>query len=132
MAGNVLQAAGVELPLTETPAGPLIDSSAAGELEPLGWVVNGGFSGVWDDLRERLARGEDARSGGPYARAPNELDEDLADAAARWQRLSGSASEADGLLVGTSWDTERLLVPRSALLELIDALAAARAEAGDV
>jgi hypothetical protein len=124
-----LHAAGIELPLAGTPAGPLIDAAASGELEPLAWVVNGGFGGVWSDLRERLGRGDDARSGGPYARKPTELDDDVEEAGERWRRLGGSPPEGDGLIVGVHWDEHRLLVPRAALLELIDALAAARAHA---
>jgi hypothetical protein len=124
-----LHAAGIELPLTGTPAGPLIDAAASGELEPLAWVVNGGFSGVWSNLREQLARGDDVRSGGPYARRPTELDDDVSEAGERWRRHGGSPPDGDGLLVGTSWEDKRLLVPRAALLDLIDALAAARSQA---
>jgi hypothetical protein len=131
VAEQTLKAAGVELPLADTPAGPLIAPRAAGELEPLAWVINGAFGGTWDDLAELLRMGEDARSGGPYAYRPTELDDDVDAAAARWRELSGSDPGDDVLIVGPGWATGRLLVPRAALIELIERLAELRRGVGD-
>jgi hypothetical protein len=126
---SILVAGGLRLPLEPTPAGPLLSTSADAALEPLAWVVNAAVTGDLPELRECVQRGEDAVIQGLSAVRPQPGD-DVDEAAARWRGLTDAEPGDDAYLVGTSFGTGSLLVPRRALLEVLDALERVRAAPG--
>jgi hypothetical protein len=126
---DTLQAGGIELPLQSTDAGPLVSTHALEDAVALGWIVNLAFDPGQTDLVDRLRRGEAVQVGreGPYAREVwPRFDDDLSCARDRWRRLSGVDPGDDALILGTGWGSPRILVPRSAILELIERLSELR------
>ena len=123
---SVLRAGGVALPLEQTSDGPIVSTSADPDLAPLAWVLNAAATRMLPDLRDAVAAGEDAVVQGLYATRPDPL-EDHAQAAATWRRLSGRDPGDDAYTVGTTFSGPGLLVPRDALLEMLDALERVRA-----
>jgi hypothetical protein len=126
---SVLRAGGVALPLEQTSDGPIVSTSADPELAPLAWVLNAAATRTLPHLRDAVAAGEDAVVQGLYATRPDP-HEDHAAAAAVWRRLSGRDPGDDAYTVGTTFSGPGLLVPRDALLEMLDALERARAGGG--
>jgi hypothetical protein len=122
---SVLRAGGIALPLEQTSDGPIVSTSADPELAPLAWVLNAAATRRLPNLREAVAAGEDAVVQGLYATRPDPY-EDHAAAAATWRRLSGRDPGDDAYTVGTTFSGPGLLVPRDALLEMLDALERAR------
>jgi hypothetical protein len=118
-----LRVGGLELPVEWTPGGPRVD--ARGEATPLGRVANA-WEGRSDQL-DALRRGEELRADGVYARRPGEYD-DLAVERARWRRLAGSDPGDDAYLVGLTDEQGELLVPRAALVALLEDVEALRAQ----
>lgn len=122
----VLQAAGVQLPLEDAGGRPLVATAVDADAAPLGWVLNGAVTGALPGLRDAVAAGDDAVVQGLFAARPDPTADHTA-AAAAWRRLGGADPGADAYLVGATFLDTDLLLPRGALLELLDALEAARA-----
>jgi hypothetical protein len=118
---SVLRAGGVVLPLEQTSDGPIVSTSADPDLAPLAWVLNAAATRQLPNLRDAVAAGEDAVVQGLYATRPDP-HEDHAAAAAVWRRLSGRDPGDDAYTVGTTFSGPGLLVPREALLEMLEAL----------
>jgi hypothetical protein len=126
---SVLRAGGIALPLEQTSDGPIVSTSADPDLAPLAWVLNAAATRRLPNLRDAVAAGEDAVVQGLYATRPDP-HEDHAPAAAVWRRLSGRDPGDDAYTVGTTFSGPGLLVPRDALLEMLDALERARTQGG--
>jgi hypothetical protein len=124
---SVLRAGGIALPLEQTSDGPIVSTSADPDLAPLAWVLNAAATRKLP-LRDAVAAGEDTIVQGLYATRPDPY-EDHAQAAATWRRLSGYDAGDDAYTVGTTFSGPGLLVPRDALLEMLEALE--RARSGD-
>lgn len=124
-AGSLLRAGGVLLPLEQTSGGPIVSTSADPDLAPLAWVLNAAATGMLPDLRAAVEAGDDAVVQGLYATRPDPY-EDHSEQVETWRRLSGSDPGADTYTVGTTFAGRGLLVPRAALLEMLDALERAR------
>ena len=126
---GMLEAAGLRLPLEDADGGPVVSTTAEPELAPLAWVLNAGATGMLPGLRDAVAAGEDAVVQGLYATRPDPR-EDHAAAAAAWRRRTGREPAADAYVVGTTFAESGVLLPRAALLELLDALARVREGSG--
>lgn len=118
---SVLNAGGVQLPLEQAADGPMVSTRADPDVEPLAWVLNAAVTGMLPGLREAMAAGEDEVVQGLFAARPDPLENHEA-AAAAWRRLSGREPGDDAYVVGTTFSDRSVLVPRAALLELLDAL----------
>jgi hypothetical protein len=77
------------------------------------------------ELAESLERGEDAGNQAWYAFKP-EPGDDVTEESNRWRELTGSDPGEDSYLVGTTFTSSAILVPRKALQEMISALQALR------
>lgn len=120
---DVISAGGLRLPVEHTRDGTLVVSAGDPDLEPLAFVVNAATTGMLPHLRDAVAAGEDAVTQGLFASRPDP-GEGHAAAAAAWRRLTGHDPGEDAYLVGTTFTDTDLLVPRDALLAILDALAA--------
>jgi hypothetical protein len=123
---SVLNAGGVQLPLEYAADGPMVSTRADPDVEPLAWVLNAAVTGMLPGLRDAVAAGDDEVVQGLFAARPDPL-EDHKRSAATWRRLSGQDPGDDAYVVGTTFSDHSVLVPRSALLELLDALERLRA-----
>jgi hypothetical protein len=108
-----------------TPAGPALSASDPA-IEPLAFVVNAAFTGALEGLGDRVAQGGSASRGGLFALRASELDGPPPGADA-WRALTGTDAGADAYVIGTEFLSQSLLVPRTVLLELLEALAKLRA-----
>jgi hypothetical protein len=122
----VLSAGGVQLPLEYAADGPMVSTRADPDVEPLAWVLNAAVTGMLPGLRNAVAAGEDEVVQGLFAARPDPL-EDHERSAATWRRLSGQDPGDDSYVVGTTFSDHSVLVPRPALLEMLDALERLRA-----
>ena len=118
-----LRTDGLALPVHWTPTGPRV--AAEGDATPLARVANA-WTGRPEDL-DALRRGEELCDAGVYARRPREYD-DLVSERDRWRRVAGTDAGADAYLVGLADEQGELLVPRAALLTLLQDVAALRAQ----
>ena len=123
---SVLSAGGVRLPLEYAADGPMVSTRADPDVEPLAWVLNAAVTGMLPGLRDAVAAGEDEVVQGLFAARPDPL-EDHERSAATWRRLSGQDPGDDSYVVGTTFSDHSVLVPRPALLEMLDALERLRA-----
>jgi hypothetical protein len=123
---SVLNAGGVRLPLEQAADGPMVSTRADPDVEPLAWVLNAAVTGMLPGLREAVAAGKDEVVQGLFAARPDPVESHEA-AAAAWRRLSGREPGDDAYVVGTTFSDRTVLVPRAALLELLDALERLRA-----
>jgi hypothetical protein len=121
---DAISAGGLRLPVKHTRDGTLVVSAGDPDLEPLAFVVNAATTGMLPHLRDAVAAGEDVVIQGLFASRPDP-GEGHAAAAAAWRRLTGDEPGEDAYVVGTTFTEGDLLVPRDALLAILDALAAA-------
>ena len=112
--------AGARLPVVMTSEGVQIGAVEA-DYDGLAWVICSIAKGHFPAVVEQLQRGEDAKQDALYARRPRPRDE-LTEARERWVRLGGADPGDDVYLVGTTFLPENILIPRAALLLLIDEL----------
>ncbi len=114
---------GLELPVRWAADGPWLESD--GDAAPLAGAANHWLRGPLEAHLDALRRGEEVDDDGHYARRPGELD-DVEGEGARWRRLAGSEVGDDAYLVGLDYAPGELLVPRGALISLLERLAALR------
>jgi hypothetical protein len=112
---RTLDVAGIRLPVVDTASGPRV--SATGDLAGLATGVNAYLNDVLPDLPARLRRHEAVSAGGTYA-ADLADGLDPAQELVAWSRLSNSDLREDPVMVGTPGEVS--VVPRSALLEILD------------
>jgi hypothetical protein len=127
---SLLSAGGVQLPLEYAADGPMVSTRADPDVEPLAWVLNAAVTGMLPGLRDAVAAGKDEVVQGLFAARPDPL-EDHERSAATWRRLSGREPGDDAYVVGTTFSDHSVLVPRAALLEMLDALGRLRAGEDD-
>ncbi len=125
---DTVEAGGLRLPLIHTADGPRIEPD--GELSGLAEFVNGFLNGVFEgDVRALVRAGEGVGRGGVYARSlPDGLDP--IEEGAPWHRLTGSELGDDAVMAGSSV-TGAFVLPRSALLEILDRMLDVRAQAAE-
>jgi hypothetical protein len=125
-AGSIV-VGGLSVPLEATDSGPAV-SARDPRLAPLAWVVNSALAGRLP-LAEAIERGESTRWRGQYAsrREPGEHRVRLERA---WRGLTGTDPGEDVYVLGTSFLSDELLVPRGVLAELLRRLEALRANGG--
>jgi len=122
----VLTVNNLTLPLKWTPTGPLL-STEDKYLEPIAWIINPAVTGRIPDFADQLARGEDISMVHRFAARP-EPDELLPQDQARWKELTGSELGEDVYMVGTTFITHEVILPRQTLQEIFQALLKKRAE----
>jgi hypothetical protein len=115
----------LRLPLVEGGGGPFLDTRAPGA-EALAWVLNAGVSGDLPDLLGALERGEPAVTEF-FAAERTPTPDELAGAAERWRRLTGSALGDDVYVLRVAFAPGPAVVPRAVLLELLRELLELRA-----
>ena len=122
----VLKVNNLSLPLKWTPTGPLL-STQDKYLEPIAWIINPAITGQIPDFADKLARGEDISLVHRFAvrPAPDEL---LPEDQMRWKELTGSELGEDVYMVGTTFITHDVILPRQTLLSIFQALLKKRAE----
>jgi hypothetical protein len=121
-----LTVAGISLKLIHTADGLALGKQDQ-ELESLAWVVNSAVVGAFQNVIKNIEHGKDAATPGLFAVRP-EPDENVTEARNLWQKLTGKDPGEDTYLVGTSFTSPSILVPRQALQEMILALQALRQE----
>ena len=112
---DVLEVAGVRLPLIDTAAGPRLDPD--GDAAGLAIVVNGFLEGLLPDLPNQLRRRAPVHAAGLYADTLPE-DADVTEPLEPWRRLSHSDVTDDPVIVGIPGEVS--VLPRAALLEILD------------
>jgi hypothetical protein len=121
---TALTAGGVRIPIAYDPTGPVL--AHAPPFEPLAFVVNEWARGGFPDLLERVERGETADWQG--FGAVRVTDADLTDdMRATWSAVGGGAL-VDPVIVVSRLTSPVFVLPRAALVELLHALAALRAD----
>jgi hypothetical protein len=112
-------AGGLSLPLEDTPGGVQIRADR-GELEALALALNSGVGDWLPGLRDAVARGETSVRDPVVVMRPVP-GIDYSDAAERWRRHAGGDPGEDVFLV-SSTISPAVMVPRAALLALLDRL----------
>lgn len=121
-----IEAAGVRLTLTDAAAGLQLDPIRP--FEALVWVANDWIHGRFPDLLQRVERGEDAISsqGSVVKAASADMTEEQR---AIWFDATGTDVGDDPVLICSDMTHRPLLLPRHALVEILQALLCARAAA---
>ncbi|HEX2690839.1 MAG TPA: hypothetical protein VHN14_29705 [Kofleriaceae bacterium] len=121
-----IEAAGVKITLTDTGAGLELDPIRP--FEALAWVANNWSNGEFPDLLDLVERAEDAI--GPRSSVTRALAGEITDARrALWREATGTDIGDDPVVVRSEMTPRNLLLPRRALIALLQAFAHARAEA---
>jgi len=114
--------AGLNILLEETPSGPIL-SHKDHWLEPLAWVVNSILS--WPHARgviDALERGEGLIVEGLVVTRPEPDDPYVEEAKARWREWTGHDAGEDIYVVTTTFIKHEVVIPRPALVELLNRL----------
>jgi FAD/FMN-containing dehydrogenase len=114
--------AGLDILLEETPSGPVL-SNKDQWLEPLAWVVNVILS--WPHARgaiDALERGGGLIVQGLFVTRPEPDDPYVEEAKANWREWTGRDAGEDIYVVGTTFIKHEVVIPRPALVELLNRL----------
>lgn len=116
---EVIEAAGVRLTLTDAAFGLQLDPVRP--FEALAWVANDWIHGTFPDLLEHVQRGEDATSlrGSVVRVATADI---TAEQSAIWFDATGTDVGDDPVLIRSDMTPRPLLLPRRALVEILQAL----------
>jgi hypothetical protein len=119
----------LELPLVAGEGGPVLAGTPPCP-SALAAVVNSAVTGgSMKGLRQVIQRGERALSSPALTAARPYPEDDLDALKADWQAVTGEPANHDVYVLGVSWERRRFLVPRIALLSLLEKLEAIRARA---
>jgi hypothetical protein len=124
--GHNITVNNLSLPPTLPPTGPRIETQDK-YLEPIAWIINPAVTGRIPDFADKLARGEDISMIHRFAARP-EPDELLLEDQVRWKELTGSELGEDVYMVGTTFITHDVILPRQTLRSIFQALLKKRAE----
>lgn len=121
-----IAAAGVRITLTDAAFGLQLDPVRP--FEALAWVANDWIRGWFPDLLERVERGEDAvgRRGSVTRPAAADITDERR---ALWRDVTSTDIGDDPVLISSEMTHRSLLLPRRALVEILHAVAQARAAA---
>lgn len=113
------------LSLTPGPGGPMLSGAAPCPVA-LSAVINGYRGGMLKDLRQVLATGALESIDQAVVVARPDPDDDLETLRSEWESLTGLPAGDDVYVLKASWDRKRFLIPRAALLSILDRLEAVR------
>ena len=117
---DTLKIAGLDLKLIPSTTGPRLATEDP-RVAPLAWVVNAGLAGVLPDLASAVESGREVITQGLSAARPDP-GEDLSEQKAGWRALTGTPAGEDLYILGATFSSERMLVPRQVLLDILVAL----------
>lgn len=111
------------LPLAPGPGGPLLSGQPPCPTA-LSAVVNGYRGGLLKDLRRVLESGDRASLDQVISVVRPYAEEDLESLVHGWESLTGLPAGEDVYVLRASWERQRFLMPRLALLTLLNELEA--------
>ena len=116
----------LSIPLSKGQGGPVLGGTDQ-ELNPLRAILNSALTGgTMKDLRRLLENGERTQSNPAVSIARPYPEDDLDVLRSRWEALTGEPAGDDVYILETRWDRTQLLVPRLALISLLDQMEAIR------